>query len=215
MEDLPQVSSATQQTVSGNSVQSSQSVVSKIGNRKLYDMRTWIAPEPKEYSYRFLSAKTYSTLKAAGVNVKDLSQTENENWIDDKGEVPFSQDGSLKSGNVVLLVNAEIRLDVAPSSELLPMVSSLSLFQTNELVNLDKAKFKPALLYNSKAPAKNREKNYWYLPQLNKTGATESFQVGWIIPKIYIKNGKLAVVMRENLNDGDAVVLKMGGAAAK
>lgn len=215
MEDFPQESSASQQTVSGNSVQSSQPVNSKIGNNTLHDMGTWVAPGVKNYSYRILSAKTYATLKSAGINVKDLSQNENENWIDGKSEVPFLQDGSLKSGNILLLVNGEVRLDDASSADFSPMVSSLYLFQTIELENLDKAKFKPALLYNSKAPAENREKEYWYLPQLDKVGATESFQVGWIIPKTYLKDGKLAVIIQENMDEGDAIVLKMGGSAVR
>lgn len=204
MEDLPQDSSE-------NSAVSAQPVESKIGNSKIYAMGTWLAPIPKQYSYRILSAKTYSTLKAAGVNVKDL--VDDNNWIDGKEEVPYSQSGSLKSGNILLLLNMEIRRDASSSSDMMqPMVSFLSLFQTSELGNRDKAKFKPGLLYNSKAPAENREKNYDDLPQLSKAGETEQFQVGWIIPKSYVKAGNLSIVMQTT---GDAVILKIGDDTAK
>lgn len=179
---------------------------SEVDGVKIYPMGEFVPVKSSSTNYTFFyrvtSAKVYSTLKEAGLSAKELSL--GYNYIDGNSVPAYNTDGSFPEGSALLLLDAEVKLEgeipkddgTEPSADILsPMI------QQDFGVDVGKGEslsFQPAIVYNSKAPEKDRDVQYYHLPSI-KDGETETFQLGYIFPKKYMKSGNLYVaVVGEN-----------------
>lgn len=184
MEGMPQ------NTIDETSAPPTSTVINGVN---IYPMNEFVPQDlggAIRYSYSITGTKIFDTIEAAGLKASDFSFDGTSNVIDGKSEEPCSSDGTIPDGSALLLLEASVRADGDVPQESIPMISDLTLTVRDSLEGKTHVYIEP--VYNSKAPEKDRETQYNHLPKIQK-GESESFEVGFILPKKYMTNGTLYV----------------------
>lgn len=192
MEDLPS------RPDSGPAQTKGSAPTSKVDGVELYPYGCGVLngnPSDKSenvYSFTVKGADIFPSFQAAGISAqKDLdSSAEGKAFIHGKLEKVYSSDGTLTKGFGVLTVDVQVKAVSVPQKEENPNVAFLRLLKKSELKSQANSSFLPQILYNSKAPKKNREKEYYTLPPL-KSGEKTDCRIGWVMPKSLLRNNAL------------------------
>ena len=152
------------------------------------------------YSYCVRKTETFQTLQDAGIQIEDLYSTKAK--INGKISETCSADGTFAEGFGVLLLDIQVKAVSVPLKEEPANVGSLILLKKSELKDQLNADFYPQIQYSSKAPKENRNKNYYYLPNL-KQGETTECQIGWIIPQTLFTNDTLVLGVLGGASGGE------------